>query len=70
MQLQSLAKSTEALNKITNILNNTEFTRAKRVKELEAIGKSYTQETLKTAIAQSTLNKEQINNQSAPYNLY
>ena len=60
MQLQSLAKSTEALNKITNVLNNTELSRIDTRKALVAIGKSYTTETLKAAIAQSTLDKEQI----------
>lgn len=60
MQLQSLAKSTEALTKITNILNNTELSGISKKKELTAIGQSYTRETLKQALAQSTLNKEQI----------
>ncbi len=60
MQLQSLAKSTNALNKITNILNNTELIRTTVLKELESVGRSYTTETLKSALAQSTLNKKQI----------
>lgn len=60
MQLQTLAKSTEVLNKVTGILNNTELSSIAVKKELEAIGKSYTTETLKAALAQSTLNKEQI----------
>lgn len=60
MQLKSLAKSTEALNKITNILNNTELSRIATKEALATIGKSYTTETLKEAIALSTLDKEQI----------
>ena len=60
MQLQSLAKSTNALNKITNILNNTELIRTTVLKELESVGRSYTTATLKQALAQSTLNKKHI----------
>ena len=60
MQLKSLAKTTEALNKITNILNNTELSRVATKEALVAIGESYTTETLKEAIALSTLDKEQI----------
>lgn len=51
-QLKSLAKTTEAVNVIAKS--------SKTYKELESIGRSYTTETLKAALAQSTLNKEQI----------
>lgn len=51
-QLKSLAKTTEAVNAIKKAGNATE--------ELRAIGRSYTTDTLKAAIAQSTLNKTQI----------
>ena len=60
MQLQSLAKSTEVLNKITSVFSNTELSFIGVRSELETIGKSYTTATLKAAIAQSTLTKEQI----------
>ncbi len=52
MQLKSLAKTTDALNAI-----NTSY---KAPKNLKSIGRSYTTETLKAAIAQSTLNERQI----------
>ncbi len=52
MQLKSLAKTTDALNAIN--------TSSKARENLETIGRSYTTETLKAAIAQSTLDKEQI----------
>ncbi len=52
MQLKSLAKTTDALNAIN--------TSNRRRENLEAIGRSYTTETLKAAIAQSTLNERQI----------
>lgn len=60
MQLKSLAKSTEVLNKVTSVLNNTELSHLATKQALEDIGKSYTTETLKEAIALSTLDKEQI----------
>ena len=60
MQLKSLAKSTEVLNKVTSVLNNTELSHLATKQALEEIGRSYTTETLKAAIAQSTLDKEQI----------
>ena len=52
MQLKSLAKIQDALNSIRNLGFATE--------ELESIGRSYTTETLKAAIAQSELTKQQI----------
>ena len=52
MQLKSLAKIQDALNSIKNLGFATE--------ELELIGKSYTTEVLKAAIAQSELTKQQI----------
>ena len=52
MQLKSLAKTTDALNAIN--------TSNKAQKNLKAIGRSYTTETLKAAIAQSTLEKQHI----------
>lgn len=52
MQLKSLAKTQDALNSIRNLGVATE--------ELSSIGRKYSLETLKSAIAQSTLNKEQI----------
>lgn len=60
MQLKSLAKSTEVLNKVTSVLNNTELSHLATKHALEGIGKSYTTQTLKEAIALSTLDKEQI----------
>lgn len=52
MQLKALAKTQDALNSIKNIGVATE--------ELSIIGQKYSLETLKSAIAQSTLNKSQI----------
>ena len=60
MQLKSLAKSTEVLNKVTSVLNNTELSYLATKQALEDIGKSYTTATLKQALAQSTLNKKHI----------
>lgn len=60
MQLQSLAKTTEALNSITSVLNTTYKTKKEYEEALTTIGQSYTTETLKAALAQSTLNKQQI----------
>ena len=60
MQLKSLAKTTEASNSITSVLNTTNKSKNEYKTSLEAIGRSYTTETLKAAIAQSTLDKEQI----------
>lgn len=59
-QLKSLAKTADALNQITSILCNTTSTCPERKKALIAIGRTYDIETLKSAIAQSTLNKTQI----------
>ncbi len=59
-QLKSLAKTADALNQITSILCNTTSTYSERKKALIAIGRTYDIETLKSAIAQSTLNKTQI----------
>lgn len=59
-QLKSLAKTADALNQITSILCNTTSTCSERKKALIAIGRTYDIETLKSAIAQSTLNKTQI----------
>lgn len=55
MQLKSLAKTQDALIDINNLKETTNSINA-----LKNIGKSYTTETLKAAIAQSTLKKEQI----------
>ena len=52
MQLKSLAKTQDALNSIKNLGVGTE--------ELSSISQKYSLETLKAAIAQSTLRKEQI----------
>ena len=60
MQLKSLAKTTEVSDLITNTINNKKLSQRAAQKNLEDIGRSYTTETLKAAIAQSTLNKEQI----------
>ena len=60
MQLKSLAKTTSALNNITAILNNTTLTYTESTAALTAIGKAYTSETLKAALAHSTLDKAQI----------
>ena len=60
MQLKSLAKSKEALNKITNILNSTELSSIDTMRALGMVGESYSRETIKSALAQSTLNKAQI----------
>lgn len=60
VQLKSLAKSTEALNKITAVINNTDLSLEASNEELNAIAKSYTNETLKAAMAQSTLKDTQI----------
>ncbi|MDE6421586.1 MAG: hypothetical protein K2K87_13840, partial [Lachnospiraceae bacterium] len=54
-QLKSLAKTQDALADIDNLKNA-----ANSIDALKDIGKSYTTETLKSALAQSTLNKEQI----------
>lgn len=56
MQLKSLAKMQDALIDIDNLKNMTDTANA-----LRDIGESYTTETLKAAMAQSTLNEEQIN---------
>lgn len=55
MQLKSLANIHSILFDIDNLKNTT-----KSMKALNDIGKSYTTETLKSAIAQSDLNKQQI----------
>ncbi len=55
-QLQSLAKNTEILNKVTSAVSNPNTSEEKLI----LIGKSYTTETLKTALAQSNLKKAQI----------
>ena len=60
MQLKSLAKTTEALNSITSVLNTTYKTKKEYQEALAIVSKSYTTEVLKQAIAQSTLNKKQI----------
>ena len=60
MQLKSLAKTTEALNNITSVLNTTYKTKKECEEALTVIGQSYTTETLKQALAQSTLDKAQI----------
>ena len=52
MQLKSLAKTQDALIDIDNLKNA-----ANEFKALKDIGKSYTTETLKAAIAQSTIDK-------------
>ena len=51
-QLKSLAKTTDALDAIKNAGANKN--------NLKKVGESYTTETLKAAIAQSTLNKQHI----------
>ena len=55
MQLKSLAKTQDALIDIDNLKNA-----ANEIEALTNIGQSYTTETLKSALAQSTLDKEQI----------
>ena len=55
MQLKSLAKTQDALIDIGNLENA-----ANSMEALKKIGKSYTTETLKAALAQSDLNKAQI----------
>lgn len=52
MQLKSLAKTTDLLNVIEKSNKTSE--------DLEEIGRTYSRETLKAALAQSTLNKTQI----------
>ena len=59
-QLKSLAKTTEIRGLITNVINNTELSGIAIKQKLKDIGRSYTTETLKAAIAQSTLNKQHI----------
>lgn len=59
-QLKSLAKTADALNQITSISCNTTSIYSEGKKALIAIGRTYDIETLKSAIAQSTLNKTQI----------
>lgn len=60
MQLKSLAKKTEALNSITSVLNTTYKTKKEYEEALAVVGKSYTTEILKAAIAESKLNEQQI----------
>ncbi|MDE7046285.1 MAG: hypothetical protein K2O97_15040, partial [Acetatifactor sp.] len=60
MQLKSLANTTNALHEITAVFADTTLDRMGQEAALTAIGKSYTLETLKSAIAQSTLNQAQI----------
>lgn len=55
MQLKSLAKTQDALIDIDNLKNA-----ADEIYALTDIGRSYTQEVIKSALAQSTLDKEQI----------
>ena len=59
-QLKSLAKTTEAINTITTILSDTTLTDIEKKKDLTIASKAYSLETLKSAMAQSTLNREQI----------
>jgi len=60
MQLKSLAQTTRALNDITAIINNPFSTTHEMGASLITAGRTYTTETLKAALAQSTLNQTQI----------
>lgn len=60
MQLKSLANTTNALHEITTVFADTTLDLTGQKAALTAIGKAYTLETLKAAIAQSTLNQAQI----------
>lgn len=60
MQLKSIGESLTALNSINKVLTNTSLTLGSKEIALNAIGKQYSTTTLKAAIAQSQLNKEQI----------
>ena len=60
MQLKSIGESLTALNSINKVLTNTSLSLESNQVALTAIGKQYSTTTLKAAIAQSQLNKEQI----------
>ncbi len=60
MQLKSLAKTTSALNDVNTILKSTNNDVLTSLDALRIIGSKYSLETLKSAIAQSTLNEQQI----------
>ncbi len=60
MQLKSLAQTSRVLNEITSIIHNPFSTALEMENSLIAAGKAYTTETLKAALAQSTLNQTQI----------
>ena len=60
MQLKSLANTTNALHEITAVFDDTTLDFPRRKAALTAISKSYTLETIKAAIAQSTFNQTQI----------
>lgn len=60
MQLKSLAKTTSALNDVNTILKSTNNDVSTSLDALRIIGSKYSLETLKSAIAQSTLNEQQI----------
>lgn len=60
MQLKSLAQTSRVLNEITSIIHNPFSTALEMENSLIAAGRTYTTETLKAALAQSTLNQTQI----------
>ena len=60
MQLKTVGESLNALNSIRNILNNTTLSGVEVNIVLANSLKSYSTEAIKSAIAQSTLNEEQI----------
>lgn len=60
MQLKSLAKTTSALNDVNTILKSTNNDVSTSLDALRIIGSKYSLETFKSAIAQSTLNEQQI----------
>lgn len=60
MQLKTVGESLNALNSIRNILNNTALSEVESNIVLASSLKSYSTEAIKSAIAQSTLNAEQI----------
>lgn len=60
MQLKSIGESLTALNSINKVVNSTSSILANQETALTVIGKQYSTTTLKAAIAQSQLNKEQI----------
>ena len=60
MQLKTVGESLKAVDSINQIINTTEDYR-KKISLLNDIGKEYTSDALKMAIAETTLDKTQIN---------